>query len=58
MSERKEEDLKEEVNSSDKEGEIVEDIKISVSNIDDLINLFESYRGFRKSKKDPWWKNV
>ena len=43
MSERKEEDLKEEVNSSDKEGEIVEDIKISVSNIDDLINLLAKF---------------
>ena len=39
MTERKEEDLKEEVNSSDKEGEIVEDAKISVSNIDDLFSI-------------------
>jgi len=43
MSERKEEDLKEEVNSSDKQGEIVEDAKISVSNIDDLINLLAKF---------------
>ena len=39
MSERKEEDLKEEVNSSEKESEITKDTKISVSNINDLVNL-------------------
>jgi len=43
MSERKEEDLKEEVNSSDKEGEIIEDAKISLSNIDDLINFLAKF---------------